>query len=122
MQCYAVTNPIFYPAMRIITAITTSNPASVTTSFAHQYMDGLVVRIDVPIACGMQQINGITGAIVVTSPTTFNFAVDSTQFTPFAIPVSPPPSVNICAQVVPVGEINETLINATQNTLPFGPL
>lgn len=122
MQCFAVQNPIFYPAMRIITAITNANPASVTTSFAHQYKNGLVVRLDIPEACGMQQINGMTGAIVVTSPTTFNFAADSTQFTPFAIPGSPPPHVNICAQVVPVGEINETLINATQNTLPFGPL
>lgn len=108
--------------MRIITAITNANPASVTTSFAHQYKNGLIVRLDIPEACGMQQINGMTGAIVVTSPTTFNFAADSTQFTPFAIPVSPPPQVNICAQVVPVGEINETLVNATQNTLPFGPL
>lgn len=122
MQCYAVTNPIFYPAMRIIAAITKANPASVTTTFAHQYQNGLIVRLDIPQADGMQQINGMTGAIVVTSPTTFNFAADSTLFTPFAIPVSPPPHVNICAQVVPVGEINETLINATQNTLPFGPL
>jgi hypothetical protein len=116
--CFAYVNPPFQPAMRIITAITQANPASVTTSFAHLYKSNLIVRLDIPPACGMQQINGMTGTITVTSPTTFLITIDSTLFSPFAIPVSPPANVFTCAQVVPIGEDNGTLSSAVKNTLP----
>ena len=116
--CFAYQNPVFQPAMRIISAITNANPAVVTTTFANQYETGLIVRLDIPSAVGMQQINGMTGAITVLSPTTFVFPIDSTNFTPFAIPMSPPPAVNTCAQVVPIGEVNEILTQAVQNVLP----
>ncbi len=121
-RCYANPNPIYYPAMRLIEAITNAEIALVTTTFAHQYKDGLIVRLDIPSACGMQQANTLTGAIAVLSDTTFLIDIDTTNFDAFAIPVDPPAAVNICAQVVPVGEVNETLRNATVNTLPFGPL
>ena len=117
-RCYANPHPIYQPAMRLITAITNDNPALVTTSFAHQYLDGLIVRLDIPIADGMQQANGLIGNITVASPTTFTIDIDTRLFEPFSIPVSAPPYINICAQVVPVGEINETLYNSTRNILP----
>ena len=63
--CYADPNPLYYPAMRLIAAITNSNPAIVTTTFAHQYMDGLSVRLDLPPAVGMRQANGLEGDIIV---------------------------------------------------------
>lgn len=115
--CYATPNPVFGPAMRLIAAITNSNPAVVTTTFAHGYVSGTVVRLDIPEACGMQEINQQTGAIVVTSPTTFAIDIDASLFNPFTIPVGTPPWVNICPQVVPIGEINETLKAALQNIL-----
>lgn len=121
-RCYANPNPIYQPAMRLIAAITNDNPAQVTTTFAHQYKNGLIVRLDIPPACGMQQASGMQGAILVTSDTTFTIAIDTTQMDAFAIPGSPSPQTDICAQVVPVGEVNETLINAVQNVLPFGPI
>jgi hypothetical protein len=121
-QCYANPNPIYQPAMRLIASITNANPAVVTTTFANQYKNGLIVRLDIPTACGMQQANGMTGAITIIDDTSFYIAIDTTLFDTFAIPVSPPNRENICAQVVPVGEINETLINAVQNVLPFSPL
>jgi hypothetical protein len=118
--CYAQRNPVFQPAMRIISAITNANPAVVTTTFEHQYLTGTVLRLDVPVADGMQQINGMTFPIVVTSPTTFTVPVDSTSFDSFSIPVSPnPPYANTCAVAVPVGEVNATLLAATQNVLPY---
>lgn len=120
--CYANPNPSFQPAMRLIASISNANPAVVTTTFAHQYNTGLIVRLDIPVADGMQEINSQTGAITVTSPTTFNFPVDSTKFSVFSIPINPLPNVNTCAQVVPVGEVSSTLNYATQNVLPFGPL
>jgi hypothetical protein len=117
-------HPVFYPAMRLIAAITNSNPASVTTTFAHQYKDLIVVRLDIPYACGMQQANGLTGTITVTSDTTFLIDINTTNFDVFVAPDpdTTPPYINICAMVVPIGEDNSTLINAVQNTLPFGPI
>lgn len=125
--CYANPNPPFQPAMRIIAAITNSNPATVTTTFSHQYLDGTIVRLDIPVACGMQQLSGLipgsstksvnTYPIFVTSPTTFTIPVDTTNFDPFAIPAMPGPHVNTCAMVVPVGEISATLKAATINIL-----
>lgn len=120
--CYANPNPIFQPAMRLVMAITNANPAMVTTSFAHQYKTGLICRLDFPPAVGMQQANGLSGVITVNSTTTFYIAIDTTFFDPFVMPSAPPPLVNTCAQVVPVGEVNDQLTQATRNVLPFGPL
>lgn len=115
--CYANPNPTFQPAMRLIAAITNSFPATVTTTFAHQYVDGTIVRLDIPVADGMQQANGLKGAIKVTGSTTFTIDIDTTFFDPFSIPVSPAPYVNTCACVVPIGEVNSTLKAATVNVL-----
>lgn len=117
--CYALQNPVYQPSMRIIAAITQSNPAMVTTTFDHQYNTGCIVRFDVPVADGMQQINQMTGPITVTGDTTFTVSIDSTLFDPFAIPTSPPAYENVCALVVPIGELNENLDSAVQNVLPY---
>lgn len=106
--------------MRLITAITQSNPAVVTTSFAHQYVSGTIVRLDIPQADGMQQANQFFGPINVLSTTTFSIPLDTTNFDPFAIPVSPPFYVNTCAQAVPIGEVTPILTAAVQNVLPYG--
>lgn len=116
--CYANPNPTYYPAMRLISAITQSRPAIITTTFAHGYITGIIVRLDVPTADGMQQINRFVGAIIVTGDTTFTMDIDSSSFDVFAIPSDPSPVVNICAQVVPIGEVNSILTAATQNILP----
>lgn len=119
-RCYANPHPIFQPAMRLIASITQSNPAVVTTTFANQYLTGEIVRLDIPTACGMQQANGLVGTIIVTADDTFTIDIDTTFFDAFAIPISPGPHDNICAQVVPIGEVNEELRLATQNVLPSG--
>lgn len=116
--CYADPNPIFQPAMRLIASITNAFPAVVTTTFAHQYETGLIVRLDLPPAVGMQQANGRTGTITVINTTSFSIDIDTQHFDAFAIPPSPGPFDNTCAQVVPIGEVNETLYLATRNILP----
>jgi hypothetical protein len=116
-RCYANPNPIFQPAMRLITTITNAQAATVTTSFAHQYITGLQVRLDIPIACGMQQANGLVGSIIVVSPSMFTIDIDTTFMDPFFIPNPANPHVNICALVVPVGEVNELLKGALVNVL-----
>lgn len=118
--CYAELNPTFQPAMRLVTAITNSFPAEVTTSFRHQYKSGIIVRFVIPPADGMQQINNATATIVVTGDTTFTVAIDTTHYTPFEIPVTPTPAyANTCAMVIPIGEVNELLTNAVRNVLPY---
>lgn len=115
--CYANPNPIFQPAMRLIDSITNAFPAVVTTTFAHQYKDGTVVRLDIPPADGMQQANQLTGAILVINPTSFYIDIDTTHFEPFVIPSVVASNTFICAFVVPVGELNETLRAALVNIL-----
>ena len=118
-QCYANPNPIFQPAMRLIAAISQANPAEVTTTFAHQYVSGTIVRLDIPEADGMQELASTIWPITVTGSTTFTVPVNSTTFSAFAIPEDAPRHVFTCAQVVPIGEITSTLAAATKNVLPF---
>jgi len=114
---FAFKKPIFQPAMRLISAITNANPAVVTTTFNHLYISGTIVRLDIPFACGMQQANQLTGAILVLSPTTFSISIDTTLMDAFSIPVGLSYQINTAAQVVPIGEINDILTAAVQNTL-----
>ena len=115
MPFLAQTTPVYKPAMRIITAITKANPAVVTTSFDHGYLDGTIVRLDVPNGFGMTQANQLFGPIVVTAPTTFTIAVDTTSFDAFAVPAGN----KQYAQSIPFAEINSILTAAVQNVLPY---
>lgn len=116
--CFSYPNPRYQPAMRIIAAITTTNPAQVTTTIDHLYLTGMIVRLDIPIGVGMEQANQLTGTIVVTGSTTFLINIDTTFFTPFVIPTLPPFAAYTCAQVVPIGEVTSTLYAAVQNIAP----
>ena len=115
--CYANPSPSFQPAMRLIASITNANPATVTTTFDHDYESGLIVRLNIPTACGMFQADKLTGTITVTGATTFTIDIDTTAFDAFSIPVAPAWNDNTCATVVPVGESNDILRLATRNVL-----
>lgn len=115
-MCYADQSPMFQPAMRLIASITQTNPAVVTTTFAHNYITGEIVRLDIPLASGMQQIDKKQGTITIITPTSFSIDIDSSLFDAYVIPV---PEKN-CGQVVPIGEVNELLRAATKNVLPSG--
>lgn len=115
--CYADPSPTFKPTRRIISAITNSNPATVTTVLDHEYVDGTIVRIYVPKADGMQQIDKMTGSITVTGAKTFTVDIDTTNFDTFSIPVGVSRHVVTCAYVIPIGENNNTLSAATRNVL-----
>lgn len=125
MSILAFPFPVFKPAMRIITNITNANPATVTTSFAHGYLTGLIVRIDLPQGYGMQQLGRLgrvplmqTFEITVTGSTTFTIPIDTTNFDPFTVPGVYPADAQY-AQVVPVAEDNSILTQAVQNVLPY---
>lgn len=91
--------PGFQPAIRIITAITNAYPALVSigyitypggvqtiTSFNHQYVDGMIIKLVVPSLYGMTQVNGKAGMITVTSLSQFTIELDTTFYDTFSIP------------------------------------
>jgi len=118
MSIYALEFPMFQPAMRVITAITNSTAALVTTSFANQYISGEIVRIVMPFehgyyTWGMEQIDNLTGTIDVINDTQFYIDIDTTYFEPFITPGI----YNQMPCVVPIGQINSMLTAATRNIL-----
>jgi hypothetical protein len=115
-QYFAIQNPVYQPAMRLIAAISNSFPAVVTTTFNHNYITGMIVRLDIPPANGMAPLDGELFPITVTGNTTFTIPVDTTNLGAFTIPVVTY-HINTAAQVVPVGEISSTLDAATVNVL-----
>ena len=117
---YSVPIPTYQPAMRVIAGITNSFPVVITTTIDHLYISGTIVRIDIPIGFGMQQLNQQTGTIIILSSTTFSMAIDTTSYDTFQLPTVPPGNQD--AQVVPIGEDNDLLRAAVQNVLPFSTL
>jgi hypothetical protein len=116
MPILALTDPMYQPAMRIITNITNGNPAIVTTSFDHNYLTGTIVCLYVPNGFGMVQANELTGTIIVIGNTTFTIDINTLPFDVFTIPVTFPEDRQSC-QVVPIGENNNMLTAATDNIL-----
>lgn len=121
-------SPIFYPRRRYITEISQAAQAVVTLSVTHGYKVGQLVRMVVPEAYGMSQMNGLLATIVdidetTTTGNTITIDVDSSSFDAFAFPLTAAAPFSP-AQVVPVGEDTaaaladqvDILSDATENT------
>ncbi len=117
MSILAFQYPVFQPAMRIISGITNDFPAVVTTTFNHQYINGIVIRLIVPPGYGMVEANQLFGTIVVLSDTTFSIDIDTRYFNQFVVPMGP--NSNQSSQAIPFGEDNATLLAAYTNVLPY---
>ena len=112
-------DPIFYPRRRVITKISKATQAVVTLSVTHGYTPGQLIRMHVPAAFGMTEMDGLSATIVAvntttTSGNTITLDIDSSAFTTFAWPLSS----NLAftpAEVVPYGE-DTAFANA--NSLP----
>lgn len=100
----------FVPNRQIIQSITNANPGVVTTTQDHGYHDGLFVRLQIPFVNGMQQVNGNVYLITVLSSNTFSINENTSNFDSFALNSATQPS-----EIIPVGEVAETLINAVKN-------
>lgn len=120
---YSPPFPVFQPAMRVITNITNSFPATVTTSINHQYIVGTIVRLNVQPEFGMVQANQKVGTILsVPTTNTFTIDIDTTYFDPFVTPTIPAPPPQLAYQspfVTAIGEDNDILSAAVQNVLPY---
>jgi hypothetical protein len=122
----------FYPNQKSIAAISQSYPAVVMTVTNHNFINGLVVRIVIPVASpnhyfvgpvsdrGMPQINGMVGEVTVLTPTTFSLPIDSTSFDPY-IPTLIPKDDEILGQVIPISENALTLTSVTKNNNTIFP-
>lgn len=119
MAIVAIPYPTFQRAMRVISTISQTAQAHVTTTFAHQYQSGDIIRFVIPLGFGMQQINQMQAPITVTGETTFTVPIDTLKFDAFSTPSSFPENKQY-AQVVPIAEIASQLEGATQNVLPYG--
>ena len=109
----AITNPVYQPAMRVITNITQGKPCIITTSFANDYLSTDVVTLYIPRAFGMNELNEMTGQITIIDTTNFYFPADTTLLGPFT-----DPNNGQFAQVVPSAENVNTVYGAVVNTLP----
>lgn len=118
MSVQAQKYPVYQPAMRIIQSISQSVQATVTTTFAHQYQTGEIVRIVIPPGFGMQQINQQVAPITVTGATTFTLPINTTYFDTFSTPSTQPLNEQY-AQVIPIGEVSSQIYAAVQNVLPY---
>jgi len=116
-RCEIYRTPVFGPSVRVISAISNAPLALITTHTDHNYVDGTIIRIYVTTACGMEQINQQVTPITVTSNNTFTTEIDSSNYTPFAIPVAPSDLVNVCCFATPIGEQNDTLLASVKNIL-----
>jgi len=97
----------YYPKRRFITKISKAASAVITMSVVHQFTVGQLVRIYVPSAFGMTQMNGQQATITAISVAnnTITVDIDSTAFTTFAFPTSAVAATGVTfAQVVPIGE------------------
>lgn len=100
----------FLPHANTIASITQANPCVVTTDTDHGYSDGLYVRLNLLGSTGMQQLDNQVFLIVVLSNNSFTIGVDTRNFDSFALVGS-----EQVPQVIPVGEVSESLSQATQN-------
>jgi len=108
------TYKLFYPGNRVIANITAAHPAVVTTLVDHGYTSGQIVRMKVPAACGMTQMNDLTGVVTALTAATFSINIDATAFTAFNFPL--PAAVPFTpAEVIPMGDIATTLLGSTRN-------
>lgn len=119
-------DPIFYPRHRSITGITQASQAVITLSVTHGYTAGQAVRLIVPSAFGMVEMDGLKGNItaVSTANNTITVDIDSSAFTAFSFPLTAAVPFSQ-ALVVPIGETaNGTYANnlddRTQNLAFIG--
>lgn len=103
-----MTSPTFVPYSSVISAITNTNPAIVTTTSVHGLLDGSYVTFFIPYNT-MPFLNGQTYLATIIDNLNFSIPVDTTNANPFTL------SATQSAQVIPSGETALTLQNAIHN-------
>lgn len=122
-------NAYFYPSHRVITSISQAAQAVVVFSVTHSYQVGNTLRITVPSAFGMVEMNNLLGTVVAVNNATtgagansVTLNINSSAFTAFAWPTSGEYAAFSPAQAVPVGEDTAEANLANVNVLTDGTL
>lgn len=90
-----------------ISSLTIGNPTSVTTSSAHYFVVGQLIRFHIAKPYGTRQLNQqLTYVTSIPTTTSFEADVDSSKFDPFI--ASPTYPGNTLPQVSAVGDQNNT--------------
>ena len=100
----------FVPNRQTVTAITQDRPGVVTTSEAHGYDTGLCLRFFFPLNVGMNQLKDRVVRITKIDDISFSIGVDTSKFDSFS-----PVSSLQTPQVIPVAEVADSLLQATEN-------
>jgi len=109
--------PLYYaPSRFVINAITTGVTTLVSTSIAHNYVIGQLVRLIIPIGYGSRQLNGQSG-YVISIPSTTSFVLDLNSQNNDAFIASPSISTTGNAQCLAIGDANNGSINTTNSNL-----
>lgn len=118
--------PQYVPRRRLITAITQATSAVVTMSVVHGLTAGQAIRLNVPAAFGMTEMNDLIGNITAidTANNTVTLDINSSAFTSFVFPLSAVVPFTQ-AQVIPLGQTADgtfanTLDDATDNQSIIG--
>lgn len=111
-------DPLYYPRRRTISSIVSSDDVTlVSTTVAHGYQVGQLIRFNVPASSGMVQINNLQGTIIeVDSPGSFTVNINSSAFTSFVFPLAAGVPFTP-AQVVPFGEDTAEALDQNDNIL-----
>ena len=117
--CYINPNPRLKPSIHLISSITRSTIAVITTNFSHDYVSGAIVRFFLPTSVGMKQLNKKKAEITVINDTSFSVDIDTSKFDTFSVPALPIWKDNTCALVIPVGEISSQLTSAVQDVSQY---
>ena len=117
-------NPYFYPSKRVITSITQAAQAVITFSVTHSYQEGQAIRITVPAAFGMVEMNGLLATVVAVNNATtgagansITVNINSTGFTAFAWPLTGVVQAFTPALAIPVGEDTADALSQGVNIL-----
>ena len=104
----------FIPYSNVITGITNEITPTITTQAPHGYNLGGFVRLNIPKGFGMPEVNG-RQTVILSIPTTSTFVcdLDTSLLTPFAIPGT----AKQVAQVIPIGELTQTLQSSKRNVM-----
>jgi len=107
----------FQPSVFVITAISQGQTTTITTSADNNYVIGQLVRVTMPAAFGIRQINEqLAYVISIISPIQFVIDLNSSQFDPF---IAPPLHYSTLPQVMAVGDINSGVISQNGRSVPF---